>query len=60
MRFSVPHHFQSLKALKNVGASLRRRNSGLIRVSLNHDWTFSVRKLVLADVQPKFSARFTA
>jgi hypothetical protein len=33
MRFSVPPHFQSLKAIKNGGASVRRRNTGLIRVS---------------------------
>ena len=34
MRFYVSLHFQSLKAIKNGGASVRRRNSELIRVSL--------------------------
>jgi len=34
MRFSVSRHFQSLKAIENGGASVRRGNSELIRVSL--------------------------
>jgi hypothetical protein len=34
MRFSVSLHFQSLKAIENGGASVRRGNSELIRVSL--------------------------
>jgi len=35
MRFSISPHFQSLKAIKNGGASVRRGNSALIRVSLS-------------------------
>ena len=34
MRFSVSPHFQSLKAIENGGASVRRGNSELIRASL--------------------------
>jgi hypothetical protein len=33
MRFSFPPHFQSLKAIENGDASVRRGNSELIRVS---------------------------
>jgi hypothetical protein len=36
MRFSDSLHFQSLKAIKNGGASERRGNSELIRVSLKN------------------------
>ena len=36
MRFSVSLHFQLLKAIKNGGASVRRGNSELIRVSKRH------------------------
>jgi len=35
MRFSVSLNFQSLKAVENGGASVRRGNSELIRVSLS-------------------------
>ena len=35
MRFYVSLHFQSLRAIENGGASVRRGNSELIRVSLN-------------------------
>ena len=35
MRFYVSRHFQSLKAIENGGASVRRGNSELIRISLN-------------------------
>jgi hypothetical protein len=34
MRFSISLHFQSLNAIENGGASVRRGNSELIRVSL--------------------------
>jgi hypothetical protein len=35
MRFPVPLHFQSLKAIENGGASAHRENPELIRVSLS-------------------------
>jgi hypothetical protein len=39
MRFSVPPHFQSIKAIQNCGASMRRGNSVLLRVT--HSRVFS-------------------